>query len=99
MEHSFKYYKNTSCRYYPCHECDPQADFNCLFCFCPLYFFPDCGGNPQLRGAVKDCSQCTLPHSTAGYDHIVAKLKTWFAEGRPEAVRNLFSPNDTDTSS
>ncbi len=99
MEHSFKYFKNTDCRYFPCHKHDPQADFNCLFCFCPLYFFPDCGGNPTIREAIKDCSNCTLPHEKGGYEHIMKKLKAWFAEGRPAAVRNLFSDDETETTS
>ena len=31
------YFKNTECKYFPCHNTSPEADFNCLFCYCPLY--------------------------------------------------------------
>ena len=45
-ENSFCYYKNTACSYFPCHKVDNDEDFNCMFCYCPLYALGDkCGGN------------------------------------------------------
>ena len=33
----YAYFSNTACEYYPCHpDADPD-NFNCLFCYCPLY--------------------------------------------------------------
>ncbi len=73
---SSRYFQNKDCEYYPCH---PMEELNCLFCFCPLYPFPDCGGDftmlPQRDGSsIKDCSNCCLPHTKAGYDTIIARL-------------------------
>ena len=50
--------------------------FNCLFCYCLLYAFEDCGGNHKFADTgVKDCSECTLPHKEQNYQYIVNKLK------------------------
>lgn len=68
-DHSF--YQNRSCKYFPCHE-GAGEDFNCLFCYCPLYALGDgCGGNFRYtEQGVKDCTHCLLPHSPGGYDYI-----------------------------
>ena len=59
-----RFFQNRQCEYFPCHSGVAEADFNCLFCFCPLYALgKNCGGAPRyLPGGVKDCSQCALPH-------------------------------------
>lgn len=79
MEFSHRFFRNDGCKYFPCHEGVAEATFNCLFCFCPLYFLEDCGGNPKYtdRG-VKDCSSCTRPHDPDGYDHVLKRLKVEF---------------------
>lgn len=82
MEHNHKYFRNTDCRYFPCHKGADPEHFNCLFCFCPLYFLQDCGGNPTWRGKVKDCTHCTVPHSPGGYEHVLARLKPEFERMR-----------------
>ena len=39
------YFANRECKFYPCHS-GAGEDFNCLFCYCPLYALGDrCGGN------------------------------------------------------
>ena len=40
------------------------TEFNCLFCYCPLYMLGrKCGGNfTYLESGVKDCSECLVPH-------------------------------------
>ena len=50
--------------YFPCHEGVDLDEFNCLFCYCPLYALgSDCGGDfSYTDDGVKDCSACTLPH-------------------------------------
>ncbi|WP_029893588.1 cysteine-rich small domain-containing protein [Desulfohalovibrio reitneri] len=75
MQHSHRFFSNRDCQYFPCHaNCDPEA-FNCLFCFCPLYFI-DCGGDFRLtENGLKDCTPCAIPHCPDGYDHVLAKLK------------------------
>ena len=45
MQNSYRYFANKECKYFPCHE--SKEDFNCLFCYCPMYRFSDCPGNPR----------------------------------------------------
>ena len=33
--HSF--FSHTACEAFPCHTGVAREDFNCLFCYCPLY--------------------------------------------------------------
>lgn len=73
---SSRYFQNKDCEYYPCHG---MEELNCLFCFCPLYSMPDCGGNYTIISGkdgqpIKDCSNCCLPHLPEGYDIIMGKL-------------------------
>ena len=72
MEHSYRYFQNTACEYFPCHKVTNSENFNCLFCYCPLYALGDqCGGNcTYTEQGIKDCSKCLIPHSPAGYDYI-----------------------------
>ena len=42
----FAFYTNKECEYYPCHPVPEGTEFNCLFCYCPLYMLGrKCGGN------------------------------------------------------
>lgn len=75
MKNSHRFFRNVACEYFPCHQgMDPER-FNCLFCFCPLYFLKDCGGNFVMRQGVKDCTACIRPHLPEGYDEIIARLR------------------------
>ena len=57
MEASSKYFCNTKCRYYPCHSgAERETDFNCLFCYCPLYPFDDCPGTFEMSTG-KGCQE------------------------------------------
>ena len=80
MENSYKFFKNTDCKYYPCHK--NIKDLNCLFCYCPLYFIKDCGGNFKInKKGIKDCADCIVPHvSEKGYKYINKKLKELIKE-------------------
>ncbi len=75
MKNSFSYFRNEQCEYFPCHKLN-DGEFNCLFCYCPLYALGDkCGGNfTFLENGVKDCSNCTIPHTKGGYEHISLKF-------------------------
>ena len=77
MEHSYRFYQNRECEYFPCHKVRNEEEFNCLFCFCPLYALGSgCGGNcSYTKEGIKDCSACLLPHSPKGYDYITDKFK------------------------
>ena len=70
------FFQNKNCAYFPCHKVDSAEDFNCLFCYCPLYALgKDCGGNyTYTKDGVKDCSACVLPHKGGGYQRICAHL-------------------------
>ena len=74
---SSEFFRNTDCEYFPCHEGVGGEDFNCLFCYCPLYLLGrDCGGNYEyLPSGVKSCAKCTIPHGAEGYAHILEKLR------------------------
>ena len=73
IPNSFRFFKNTECRYYPCHK--GIEEMNCMFCFCPLYLFKNCGGNfSYTEKGIKDCSKCLVPHQPEGYDYVSKKL-------------------------
>ncbi|MDD5934459.1 MAG: cysteine-rich small domain-containing protein [Clostridiales bacterium] len=76
MEH-YKFFSNKECEYFPCHQVKDPDQFNCLFCYCPLYSMGDkCGGRFEiLPNGVKSCMDCLVPHSVNGYDHIQKKLQ------------------------
>ncbi len=72
---SYKFFQNRECEYFPCHKIrkEKEADFNCLFCYCPLHHRSDCGGQYTiLENGWKDCSSCTRPHFN--YEKILDKI-------------------------
>ena len=75
MEH-YKFFQNEKCEYFPCHKCGSTEDFNCLFCYCPLYALGDkCGGNfSYTEGGIKDCSGCLVPHKRENYELMMEKM-------------------------
>ena len=74
-KYSFKFFCNKDCQFFPCHQTKDPDNFNCLFCYCPLYALGDkCGGNfKYLESGIKDCSNCTLPHKRENYEYITSK--------------------------
>ena len=36
-EKQYAVMQNRACEYFPCHGGVPEEEFNCLFCWCPLY--------------------------------------------------------------
>lgn len=77
VKNSYKFFENKDCQYYPCHK--EVSELNCLFCYCPLYTFSDCPGNPEFRekngNIIKVCTNCTFPHDENNYDAIMQKLR------------------------
>ena len=72
----YPWFQNKECEYFPCHKGVREEEFNCLFCYCPLYRMPDCRGGFVMRGGIKDCSYCLLPHNgLESYPYILAKLR------------------------
>ncbi len=79
---NYKFVQNKKCEYFPCHKVENEEDFNCLFCFCPLYMLKDkCGGNFKYTKGVKDCSDCIIPHSKGAYEFIMSKMDLVVKEG------------------
>jgi len=74
MGNNYKFFQNKKCEYFPCHKNIDEEKLNCLFCYCPLYTFKDCGGSYTMLNGIKDCSNCTLPHKVENYDYIINKL-------------------------
>ena len=77
MKKSYRFFQNKSCEYFPCHKIKDSSEFNCLFCYCPLYALGDnCGGNcTYTKEGIKDCSNCLVPHNPKGYDYINDRFK------------------------
>lgn len=77
MENSYRFFENRACQYFPCHK--GLADFNCLFCYCPLYREESCPGTPAYLekedGRIKVCSGCAFPHRPENYDKLMDLLR------------------------
>ena len=77
MENSYCFFENRDCKYFPCHK--EVEDFNCLFCYCPLYSKENCPGNPQYVNTggrkIKVCSDCAFPHRPENYEQIMRILE------------------------
>ena len=70
-----RFFQNRACEYFPCHTGVTEQDFNCLFCFCPLYALGrHCGGSFCYTAAgAKDCSNCAFPHRRESYEQVLAR--------------------------
>ena len=71
----FKFFQHKECEFFPCHEVKDVENFNCLFCYCPLYALGDnCGGNfTYNEKGFKDCTNCAVPHLRKNYDYVLSK--------------------------
>lgn len=76
-ENRYSFFQHTACEFFPCHKTEHPEDFNCLFCYCPLYALgEDCGGNYRyLENGVKDCSNCLVPHGRKSYSYVVSRFE------------------------
>ena len=76
MNNSSRFFENRECEYFPCHE--GLKDFNCMFCYFPMYGKEKCPGNPSYiqKGTrrIKVCTNCTFPHQPENYDKVIAIL-------------------------
>ena len=71
----YSFTQHVNCEFFPCPPTDHPEDFNCLFCYCPLYTLGSgCGGNfKYLENGVKDCSGCLRPHRRDSYGYIMSR--------------------------
>lgn len=76
MSENYKFFQNKECEYFPCHPIDNVDDFNCIFCYCPLYMLgKDCGGNFKYNDkGVKSCINCSRPHLRSNYQEITSSF-------------------------
>ena len=78
MEHNHRFFSNKSCMFFPCHNAPEEDEFNCMFCYCPLYPLKDCGGIftwvEHEDTKIKLCTDCHLPHTPEYYDVVTHKL-------------------------
>lgn len=75
-KNSSRFFRNTECEYFPCHEGLPEEAFNCLFCYCPLYALGRrCGGNFRYtEKGIKSCVDCTFPHRRENAEQVMARF-------------------------
>lgn len=73
---SYSFFQNSECEYFPCHKIEDEKEFNCLFCYCPLYALGEsCGGNYTYTDkGVKNCKNCSFPHEKANYKEVIARF-------------------------
>lgn len=73
MENGTSFFSNKACAFFPCHEGVAPDEFNCLFCYCPLYALgPECGGKFSYNEkGYKVCTRCTRPHEGAAGAQLV----------------------------
>lgn len=73
----FSFFCNKECEYFPCHETKHPEEFNCLFCYCPLYALGrDCGGNYYYtEEGIKNCVNCMIPHKRENYGYIIDQFQ------------------------
>lgn len=78
-ECAYSFTQHTACEFFPCHKTAHPEDFNCLFCYCPLYNREHCPGKPSYMEkngrTIKVCTDCTFPHQPENYDIIIQFLK------------------------
>ena len=75
QEKKYSFFSHKECEYFPCHKTEDPKNFNCLFCYCPLYALGErCGGNFRYtENGIKDCTGCMLPHKRENYPYIIGK--------------------------
>ena len=75
MKH-YQFFQNRECEYFPCHKDVEEKDFNCLFCYCPLYTLGEnCGGNFLYTDTgVKSCVNCNFPHKRENFSALIKRF-------------------------
>lgn len=77
IEKEYSYFSHKKCEYFPCHAGADRENFNCLFCYCPLYVLGErCGGDfVYNEKGIKDCTGCLFPHRRENYGVIVSRFQ------------------------
>ena len=71
----YSFFCNRECEYFPCHAKADPNNFNCLFCYCPLYALGrKCGGNCRYNEkGNKVCTDCAFPHRKDNYMKLISR--------------------------
>ena len=103
MENSSSFFCNRACAYFPCHKVDNPEEFNCLFCYCPLYMLGEkCGGRfTYTAKGIKNCTNCTIPHSPKAAEYIYRRFSEIAQRAgiapsqlKTEQIKTAFDPNE-----
>ena len=88
----YRFFCHKNCEYFPCHKGVKEEEFNCLFCYCPLYALgTKCGGNFVITDkGIKNCSGCTIPHQKENYDRIIGR----YSEIAELVIKSLNQENE-----
>ncbi len=83
---NYTFFQHRTCEYFPCHQGVPEEDFNCLFCYCPLYVLGEqCGGAfIYLASGVKSCKNCNFPHRRENYSRLITRFPELTALAKPQ---------------
>ena len=75
-EKHYAFFQNRDCEFFPCHSGVAEEEFNCLFCYCPLYALGEgCGGGyVYLDNGVKSCEHCNFPHKRENYRAVLSRF-------------------------
>ncbi|PHV70982.1 bifunctional adenosylcobinamide kinase/adenosylcobinamide-phosphate guanylyltransferase [Sporanaerobium hydrogeniformans] len=89
----YEFVQNRECEHFPCHPTPYPEEFNCLFCYCPLYGLKNkCGGNfVYLKNGIKSCINCLKPHDKEGYRHVQSHIKEVMELGKLEVKEKKMS--------
>ena len=70
---NYSFYTHRECEFFPCHKTNDPDNFNCLFCYCPLYALgPNCGGNYKYNeSGCKDCVRSNYDKILERYSDII----------------------------
>ena len=73
----YRFFQNRDCEYFPCHQGIDPEDFNCQFCYCPLYALGKrCGGKFEYSPkGIKMCTDCVFPHRAENYPFIIERYR------------------------
>lgn len=74
-EKKYSFFQHRECESFPCHKTEDEDNFNCLFCYCPLYTLGEgCGGNFEYtKSGIKNCASCSIPHIRENFGRIIEK--------------------------
>ena len=78
-ECAYSFTQHRACEFFPCHKTSHPEDFNCLFCYCPLYTLGSkCGGNFRyLENGVKEHERSR---------EYASRIMEAIVTGRPEEI-------------